>query len=303
MILLGLMPHGYCFLWNNWLTMLHAIPDTAIALAYFSIPTIIFLNRDRASEEVRPLVLMFSAFILSCGVGHVLSVWNIWHGNYWVEGYWKVIIAVVSLATAWQLRLAVPAMMGFHQRLSETEIIANTDRLTGLANRRGLEKAVHRFPLLDASAEGNKNVLMLIDLDHFKGINDTYGHSVGDHLLQSVAQVLNRQTRSTDIVARLGGDDFAILLIGCSLPRGNAIAESIRQGIAQITLEGVSPPNGQTTLVTASIGLRSVNSAQQQSFEAIFQQVDCLLYASKHLGRDRVTFNFDEVQPSLQEAT
>jgi diguanylate cyclase (GGDEF)-like protein len=115
--------------------------------------------------------------------------------------------------------------------------------------------------------------------------------------------VLNRQTRSTDIVARLGGDEFAILLIGCSLPRGNAIAESIRRGIAQIELEGIAPLEDQTTLVTASIGLRSLNSAQQQSFEATFQQVDRLLYASKRLGRDRVTLNADETEQSLQEAT
>lgn len=304
MMVLGLMPHGYCFLWNTWLTFLHTLSDSAIALAYFSIPTMMYLNRDRANAEVRPLLVMFVAFILSCGVGHVLSVWNIWHGNYWLEGSWKVVIATVSLATAWQLRRTLPTLMGFHQRLSETELLANTDRLTGLANRRGLEKAIQRLPLLKTPTPTPRDVLMLIDLDHFKSINDTYGHLVGDRLLQSVAQVLNRHTRATDVVARLGGDEFAVLLVGCSLPRGKTIAERIRQGIAQITLEGINPADDAATLVTASIGLQCFSSDQQQTFEEIFQPIDRLLYASKNAGRDRVTFALEnfEVVTSLESS-
>jgi len=300
-MMLGLMPHGYCFLWNTWLTLLHVVSDGATALAYFSIPTMIYINRDLASKEMRPLILMFVAFILSCGVGHVLSMWNIWHGDYWIEGLWKVVIAGASLATAWQLRITLPSMMGFHKQLSETELLANTDQLTGLTNRRGLEQAFQRFPMLDTTSEINNSVLMLIDLDHFKGINDTYGHMVGDRLLQAVAQVLSRHTRSTDIVARLGGDEFAVLLVGCSLPRGNTIAEAIRAEIGNITLEGIVPLGGATSLVTASIGLQCLRSNQQRSFEEIFQPIDQLLYASKQSGRDRVTFDLDDAQNVLRK--
>lgn len=288
-MIFGLMPHGYCFLWNIWLTSLHAISDGAIAIAYFSIPTVMYLNRDRATEEIRPLVLMFAAFILSCGIGHIIAAWNIWHGNYWVEGTWKLVIAAISLATAWELRGKIPHIMGFHRQLSETEVLANTDRLTGLVNRRGLERAFVQLSNFSTAAPQEGHVLMLIDLDHFKQINDSYGHLVGDRLLQSVAQVLNRHTRSADIVARLGGDEFAIVLVGCSLPKGNLIAKAILSEIAQLSLDGVPPSRAHTSLITASIGLHRLCLPIETSFEAIFQQADKLLYDSKHGGRDRIT--------------
>ncbi|HEY9889102.1 MAG TPA: GGDEF domain-containing protein [Candidatus Obscuribacterales bacterium] len=284
------MPHGYCFLWDAVLTALHAVSDSAIAAAYLSIPAMMYISRDRASVEIRPLLLMFAAFILSCGIGHLFSAWNIWHGNYWLEGLWKVVIAVISLATAWQLRQMIPSMMGVHRQLSETESLANTDQLTGLANRRGLEQAIHRLTRLEATPSDDQAVLMLIDLDHFKDINDTYGHIVGDRLLVAVAQVLVCHTRATDIVARLGGDEFAVILRGCSLLQGQAIAETIRIGISHVELTGMAAES-IPSLVTASIGLQHLDLTAPQSFAEMFQPVDQLLYASKQGGRDRITYS------------
>ena len=120
-----------------------------------------------------------------------------------------------------------------------------------------------------------------MDLDHFKLINDSYGHLVGDRLLQAIAQVLNRHTRAADIVARLGGDEFAIVLVGCSLPRAQLIAETLRQEIAQLQLEGLTPVNSADCLVTVSIGVHRLCFTAQTSFESIFNQADELLYASK----------------------
>ena len=299
MMLLGLTPHGYCFLWNRGLTSLHVLSDGLIAIAYFSLPSIMYLNRDRATPEVRSLVLMFAAFILTCGVGHLLSIWNIWHGDYWIEGAWKVVIAVASLTTAWELKDKIPSLMGFHRQLSETEILANTDRLTGLANRRGLEQAFEKLTQLAATSGKEGHVLILMDLDHFKLINDSYGHLVGDRLLQAIAQVLNRHTRAADIVARLGGDEFAIVLVGCSLPRAQLIAETLRQEIAQLQLEGLTPVNSADCLVTVSIGVHRLCFTAQTSFESIFNQADELLYASKKSGRDRITLGAIE---AVQEA-
>lgn len=294
-MILGLTPHGYCFLWNRWLTSLHVLSDGAIAIAYFSIPTVMYLHRDRITPEIRKLVLMFAAFILSCGVGHLLSVWNIWHGDYWVEGAWKVLIAAASLATAWELKDRMPHLLGFHRQLSETEVLANTDRLTGLANRRGLEQAFAKLPQFAAASAREGHVLTLVDLDHFKQVNDTYGHLVGDHLLQSVAQILTRYTRSADITARFGGDEFAIVLVGCSLPKAHIIAEAIRHEIAQIRLEDISEIAPAGPLITASIGLHRLCFPLQSQFETIFKQADDLLYASKNSGRDRVTLSSTEM--------
>jgi len=283
---LALMPHGYCFLWNIPLTLLHALSDGAIAIAYLSIPAMMYIHRDRATSEVRLVIMMFAAFILFCGVGHMLSAWNIWHGSYWFEGTWKVGTAVISVLTAFKLWQTLPNIMGIHSKLTETELLANTDHLTGLRNRRGLEQAFKRLALMEATS-GSRNILMLVDLDNFKQVNDTCGHEVGDRLLQTVSQTLTRHTRTTDVTARIGGDEFAIILVGCSVPRSYAIAETIRQAVAQITLEGVSPLNQSDALVTASIGLLPISPGQ--SFQDVFRVVDGLLYTSKQEGRNRIT--------------
>jgi diguanylate cyclase (GGDEF)-like protein len=94
----------------------------------------------------------------------------------------------------------------------KTRELASQDPLTGIANRRGLEAALDS---LTYSAEAVKHTLILIDLDGFKAINDTYGHTTGDRLLQTVAQVLREQIRAIDLAARLGGDEFALLMVGC----------------------------------------------------------------------------------------
>lgn len=292
-MIFGLMPHGYCFLWDIGLTSLHVLADGAIAVAYFSIPTVMYLNRDRVTDEMQPLMLMFAAFILSCGIGHVIAAWNIWHGNYWVEGVWKAVIAGISLATAWHLKGEIPNFLGLHRQLTETQMLANTDPLTGLANRRGLEQALEQLLPVPLTAAQRGHVLMLIDLDHFKQVNDRYGHTTGDRLLQSVAQTLSRHTRSTDIVARLGGDEFAVLLTGCSLPKGHTIATAILQDLRTISLEDGPGSCDQPPMVTASIGLHRLESSHK-SFLSIFQRVDKLLYTSKQAGRDRITIASSE---------
>lgn len=287
--MVALMPHGYCFLWNKWLTSFHVIGDGVISVAYLSIPAMMYLNRDRATETMRPLLLMFAAFIFSCGVGHGLSAWNVWHGDYWIEGVWKLVIASISLATAWLLKNQISDLMSIHQQLSETERLANTDRLTDLLNRRGFEQALQQLPAITARSASTEHVLILIDLDHFKGINDTYGHAVGDRLLQNTAQIITNYIRSVDFAARLGGDEFAVLLVGCSLARGRHIANRIRSKIAELTLEATSGEPQQTSLVTASIGLQLLKGNAPFSYDELFQQADVLLYKSKRRGRNQVT--------------
>ncbi|WP_008310754.1 GGDEF domain-containing protein [Leptolyngbya sp. PCC 6406] len=293
----ALMPHGYCFLWNRPLTLIHVLGDSAIAIAYFSIPTMMYLNRDRATEAIRPIIILFTLFILSCGIGHVFSAWNIWYGNYWLEGFWKLIIASISLWTAWVLVKTLPKFMGLHKHLQETELLALTDTLTGLKNRRGIEWAFEQIQATFADNSSLGHVLMLVDLDGFKGVNDTYGHATGDLVLKTVAHILCCRTRAVDTVGRFGGDEFAVILVGCSLVRSYQIAEDIRTAIAAITLPANSssapescpqPPTPKASLVTASIGLLSLSA--NPKFDEAYNSADMALYRSKQEGRDRTTF-------------
>lgn len=108
----GFMPHGHCFLWTPSLLAMHAASDLLIGLAYLAIPFLLFaLLRQRPDLPFRPLFTAFSAFIALCGVTHLVSVWNIWHAEYWIEGFAKTATALASVPTAWALWRAVPSIL------------------------------------------------------------------------------------------------------------------------------------------------------------------------------------------------
>lgn len=279
---------SHCDLCDGRLVALHSLTDGIVAFAYFSVIAIMFASRKRATRDARPLVAISAVFFSSCGLGYVMSAWNVWHGYHWSESLWKVVVALLSVGTTWCVVRNIPTMMGLHRKLTETELLANTDHLTGLINRRGLEQAMYRLSLLDLPPN-KEHTFLLLDIDRFKSINDAYGHATGDRLLRIIARILNRHSRSIDIVARLGGDEFVIVLVACSLTQGKTIAETIRKEISQIALENTPIVAGMNSLITASIGLQSFNCSPPRSFEDILQATDELMYASKRAGRDRVT--------------
>ncbi|MGM0987937.1 MAG: diguanylate cyclase [Pseudomonadota bacterium] len=159
---------------------------------------------------------------------------------------------------------------------------AEHDPLTGLLNRRGLERRLEEAFVAWEKA-GTPSALLVFDLDHFKPINDAGGHALGDSMLRQVAAAMSAETRSSDHAARQGGDEFAMLLPGCELPRALGIAESLRQRIAALGLE----QHGRTWRVTVSIG---VSHFQQHDprMENIVERADAASYAAKSRGRDGV---------------
>ncbi|MCG9885130.1 MAG: GGDEF domain-containing protein [Cyanobacteria bacterium] len=284
-----LMPHGSCFLWNKPLTYLHMGGDLLTMVAYFSIPTLILIHRNEVSVGLQPVLKCFAAFILSCGIGHGLSAWNIWHADYWVEGVWKWVTGLVSFYTAWVLSIHGPKLLQMPRVLQEARSLALLDPLTGLCNRAGLLRAVDRA--LEAAREAvgearsrRTSVLMLLDLDGFKGVNDTYGHGAGDRLLMAVATVLKQAIRARDVAGRLGGDEFAILLEACPLPDAIAIAETIRKQIAALPLADTQGPSAP--LVTSSIGLAALDP--RLSVDTNYELIDRILYDAKRQGKNQV---------------
>ncbi|MDY6900429.1 MAG: PAS domain S-box protein, partial [Cyanobacteriota bacterium] len=108
----SLMPHGTCYLWNPKLVGLHLVSDAVIALSYFSIPiTLIYILRKRVDVPFNGIFLLFAAFIIFCGTGHLLDIWTLWHPDYWVTGYIRAITAVVSFVTAIALTNLIPQIL------------------------------------------------------------------------------------------------------------------------------------------------------------------------------------------------
>lgn len=169
-----------------------------------------------------------------------------------------------------------------HDAKVEAESLALTDPLTGLSNRRALGQAIDR-----AVASGLPFGLMQIDLDHFKAVNDTFGHAAGDHVLCQVGRILSRETRGGDTVSRVGGDEFVILFPDLT------DLDMLRQ-IAGRVLAAIEIPidYGTTSCrVSASIGLTMSGDmpAGHLVAEALLEAGDRALYASKDAGRGRIT--------------
>lgn len=159
---------------------------------------------------------------------------------------------------------------------------ATHDPLTGLVNRRAFMASLVHW-LGEARERSRESVLALIDLDHFKVVNDQGGHLLGDELLRRLAGRLKEQVRQTDIAARLGGDEFALLLPGCNQERALEILEQVRRGIAELRLRDENRHYG----VTASIGV-TVVSAGDENPRATLSRADRGCYAVKAEGRNGV---------------
>lgn len=167
---------------------------------------------------------------------------------------------------------------------------ARTDPLTGLANRQGFAEATR---LVLAKPPSDQLVLLFIDLDNFKTVNDTLGHAEGDDLLTRVASVLNNLVRADDIVARLGGDEFAILFRGIDEQIGHRIAERIVVGISTLVID----PAGEHR-IGASIGL--VTAAPDTSMSDLLVQADVAMYRAKTSGKGKVYTWSPDLQPATE---
>lgn len=165
----------------------------------------------------------------------------------------------------------------------ELERLANTDPLTGLANRRHFMEVLNR-EIERAERYERPLSLVLLDLDHFKKVNDTHGHAAGDDVLKEAAQALLSVCRDVDLAARWGGEELALLLPETDGFGARTVAERVRERIAA---RGYSSPSGQAFRVTGSLGVASL-SRDIATGEALLQATDEALYQAKAAGRNRV---------------
>ena len=162
--------------------------------------------------------------------------------------------------------------------------LAMQDALTGLSNRRHFVPAAQRELDL-AQRHGQPLAMLLLDVDHFKSINDAFGHLSGDSVLVDVAKRCQSALRSTDLLARWGGEEFIMLLPNTPLAHARQLAERVREAIVS------APPiriNGQEVRVTASLGAAGITSDQTCSLDELIKWADIAMYQAKSGGRDRV---------------
>lgn len=169
---------------------------------------------------------------------------------------------------------------------------AYTDTLTGLKNRRALDTVLGRMVVGRVPF-----AVMQIDLDYFKAVNDTLGHAAGDHVLQAVARMMVEETRSSDTVARVGGDEFTVVLPDV---RSDDILRRVGRRIID-RLQKPIPFNGHECRISASIGTVWIQSGKSPSMDELMDNADVALYASKHAGRACQTF-YDPVLRSAANA-
>lgn len=177
------------------------------------------------------------------------------------------------------------SLLKMKERVHQLEKDIFRDALTRVGNRKLLELKINT-----ALQEYHQNDLLFgllfIDVDHFKSINDTYGHQAGDHVLQNVAESLARHLRNTDICGRWGGEEFIVLLQGVNLKSISYIAEKLR---AMIASSVITTNEGAQVSITASIGAAVVRDTD--SMTSIVERADQLMYQSKQNGRNQVTLD------------
>ncbi|MCR8922479.1 GGDEF domain-containing protein [Dasania sp. GY-MA-18] len=302
----SLMPHGHCLLWREDLLFLHLSGDILTFVAYASIPAaLIYMVRKRADLHINSFFILFAAFIAFCGITHAISMLNIWYGYYFIEGLAKFFTGIISILTAimfWRLMptiMAIPSSKILAQRNDEllqmqrqlrqanneleknaVELrnLASTDTLTGLHNRRLILKLLSKD--LEISTRYNRELsLLMVDIDHFKNINDKYGHQMGDHVLSLIAKKLEDECRQTDLVGRYGGEEFLIILPETNQQAAIELAERVRNEVNGLDI-------GLSIAISCSIGVTSL--IKGDSITTLIKRADDALYQAKDQGRNRV---------------
>jgi len=166
------------------------------------------------------------------------------------------------------------------ERTKELERLATTDSLTGLYNRRKLIDILEH-ELTRAKRYGNELSVVLFDIDNFKKINDTYGHDVGDYVLQQVTKLVKDNLRNVDVIGRWGGEEFLIVLPQTNLEGAKVVAEKVRKAIEQHSFAKVGR-------VTASFGVADYDVEKDKHIDDFLKKADIALYRAKNTGRNRV---------------
>ncbi len=244
---------------------------------------IVLQDRGRAAiETIRSLLKTMR----STDERRLSAIRNQARSNQSRQGLFFYLVSAVGVALIAMTALALFAL----RRVAEREVLyreelrrlAETDELTGMANRRELVGGLKRA-LSDSERTSRDLAFALLDIDHFKRVNDTYGHPAGDQVIRAVADIALACVRGGDIVGRIGGEEFGIVLLGADVAHAYEVCERVRQNMqsAPIVLA-----DGTAIDVTVSLGI--ARRFQGDCVDTIIARADAALYQAKHSGRDQV---------------
>ncbi len=229
--------------------------------------------------------------VVCIGIAHGLALSAMPDGvgnvDRWVDVMGSVIVAAAVVRYLAELNLRLVGRLTAEARV---------DPLTGLLNRRGFDERLH-IELARIARDGGSVAVASFDLDHFKRVNDRYGHELGDRVLQWVGRVLHDHAREVDIAARVGGEEFVVVLPGTDLDGAEAFAERVRQAVGA---RGPEVPRGRYGIgeelrVTLSAGVTAAMGVVDP--QVLLATADRALYCAKRTGRDR-TVRDGEVEPA-----
>ncbi|MDP3221859.1 MAG: GGDEF domain-containing protein [Rubrivivax sp.] len=262
----------------------HAALNLALGLGYGVLATLAFAAAKREIAPLRlplrvlaVLVGLLSLATAARGVAVMAVGMQPLFAGPWAQAYYTYSIVVITLIGP---NLLWMVFVRLNERL---HALATHDALTGLLNRNGLEQVMQRH---FASRPPPPLVLLLVDIDHFKRINDEQGHAAGDAVLRSLAQTLKAQVRGGDVVARWGGEEFLICCQGSDPARAPALAERLRLAVQAERHARLDASQGSTDC-TVSIGV-SFAFNDRSTWEAAARAADDALYQAKREGRNRV---------------
>ncbi|WP_233517924.1 GGDEF domain-containing protein [Geodermatophilus marinus] len=276
----------------------------ALVLAGDLVSVVVALTIEDPIRFAPPLVLLFPAFVAAWFLGPgVLAVHLLVTVLACAAGLWPSIdspgaLAVQVVVNAGVLGAASCGVFVLRRRverlLRATRALSHQDPLTGLPNRRHLVDQVPRV-WRQARRDGARVAAMVLDLDHFKQLNDAHGHAAGDAVLRAVAGSLSATVRPTDVLARIGGEELVVLGLVSDTDEAGRLAERLRAAVA-----GTRTPTGHA--VTASIGIALTRPEDGETpAEAVWRLVDRAdgaMYQAKQAGRDRVSAALPRPRPA-----
>jgi len=204
-----------------------------------------------------------------------------WRHHAMTFGSLSVVLVLIAAFLSYAL---VKSQMKINSQSRALAMAASTDQLTGAFNRRSFLNAAKR-EFSRVNRYGGELACIMLDLDHFKNINDAHGHPAGDLALSETARLVRARLRESDLFCRYGGEEFVLLLPGTDLAGAGVVAETLRAGIAKLSIRLESP-----TIInfTASFGVATVRPSGDASLDALLVRADKALYLAKSQGRNRV---------------
>ncbi|MDT0596400.1 GGDEF domain-containing protein [Glaciecola petra] len=304
------MPHGHCLLWRADLLFLTLVGDGLTVIAYSLIPiALIYIVKKRIDLKFNRVFLLFAGFIAFCGLSHAMGLVNIWHGYYFIAGLIKFTTGIISILTAiflWKIMpqiLAIPSQLELQkqnkelllakeqlkesnqsleekvkQRTATLEKLASTDPLTQVCNRRVLLEKLNDEHDRAIRYHRNLSILML-DIDDFKSINDSYGHDEGDKVIVAFAQTLQKNCRALDYVGRYGGEEFIVVMPETNIDEASQLANRIIESVSEIS---------DNNIVSFSCSIGAASLKKDGSLSELIKHADELMYQAKAEGKNRV---------------